>query len=55
MVNKISILNTILCKVKFSYGVETEYSANIIADKIWAQCNNVVRQFELTEEVLRHK
>ena len=37
MVNKIPILNKNLYTFKFTDDVEAEYSANIIADNMWAQ------------------
>ena len=42
MVNKIPILNKSLYAFKFTEGMEIEYSASIIADKMWAQWDNGV-------------
>ena len=39
-VNQILILNTRQYIVKFADGVEAEYSANIISENIWEQCDN---------------
>ena len=55
MVNETLILNTSLYTVKFTYGVEAEYSANIIAEKMWAQCDNVVNQVQLTKDNYKHR
>ena len=55
MVNETLILNTSLYTVKFSDGVEAEYSENIIAENMWSQCDNVVNQLQLLEDNLEHK
>ena len=55
MVNETLIMNTSLYTVKFTAGVEVEYSDNIIAENMWAQCDNVVNQVQLTENNLKHK
>ena len=55
MMNKIPILNTILNAFEFTEGVEVEYSANIIAEKIWSQCDNGVIKSQLLEEIFKHK
>ena len=55
MVNKIPILNTSLYAFKFTEGVEVKYSANIIADQMWSQCDNGVRKSQLLEEFFKHK
>ena len=36
-----------LYTVKFTDVTEVEYSANIIAENMWAQCENVVNQVQL--------
>ena len=55
MINETLILNTSLYTVKFTDGVEAEYSANIIAENVWAHCENVVNQVELTKYNFKHK
>ena len=55
MVDETLILNTSLYTVKFTDGVEAEYSANIIAEKVWAHCENVVNQVKLTKYNFKHK
>ena len=55
MLNEALILNTSLYIVRFSYGVEAEYSANIIVENMWAQCDNIFNQVHLTEDNLKHK
>ena len=55
MVYKISILNKSLYTFKFADDVEAEYSANIIADNIWAQWDNDVSQLHLMGDHLKHK
>ena len=53
MVNETLILNTSLYTVKFTDITEAEYSANIIAENMWEQCDNVVNQVQLTEDVFK--
>ena len=53
MVNETLILNTSLYTVKFTDITEAEYSANIIAENMWEQCDNVVDQVQLTEDVFQ--
>ena len=55
MVDETLILNTSLFTVKFTDGVEAEYSANIIAEKMWEQCENIVNQVQLTDDNFKHK
>ena len=50
MVNETLILNTSLYTVKFTDVMEAEYSANIIAENMWARCENVVNQVQLKED-----
>ena len=50
MVNETLILNTSLYTVKFADVMEAEYSANIISENMWAQCENVVNQVQLKED-----
>ena len=50
MVNETLILNTSLYTVKFLDVMEAEYSANIIAENMWAQCENVVNQVQPKED-----
>ena len=45
MVNETLILNTSLYTVKFTDITEAEYSANIIAENMWEQCDNVVTKY----------
>ena len=54
MVNDTLILNTSLYTVKFADIMEAEYSANIIAENMWAQCDNVVNQVQLTKYNFKH-
>ena len=54
MVNETLILNTSLYTVKFTDGMEAEYSANIIAENMWAQCENFVNQVQLTKDNFKH-
>ena len=53
MTNETLILNTSLFTVKFTDGMEAEYSDNIIAENVWAQCENVVNQVQLKEDNLK--
>ena len=55
MVNETLILNTSLYTVKFTDVTEAEYSANIIAENMWAQCDNVVNQVQLMVDILKHR
>ena len=55
MVNETFILNTSQYTVKFTEVMEAEYSSNIIAENMWAQCDNVVNQVQLTEDNLKHR
>ena len=50
MANETLILNTSLYTVKFTDVMEAEYSANVIAENMWAQCQNVVNQVQLNED-----
>ena len=50
MVNETLTLNTSLYTVKFTDVMEAEYSANIIAENMWAQCENIVNQVQLKED-----
>ena len=54
MINETLILNTSLYTVKFTDGVEAEYSDNIIAENVWAHCENVVNQVQLAEDNFKH-
>ena len=55
MVNETLILNTSLYTVKFTDVMEAEYSAYNIAENIWAQCENVVNQFQLKEDNFKRR
>ena len=55
MVDETLILNTSLYTVKFTEGVEAEYSENIIAENVWANCENIVNQVQLVEDNFKHK
>ena len=55
MVDETLILNTSLYTVKVKKGVEAEYSDNIIAENVWANCENVVNQVQLTKDNFKHK
>ena len=54
MVNETLTLNTSLYTVKFVDGVEAKYSANIISETMWSQCDNVVNQVQLKEDNFKH-
>ena len=49
------IMNTILYTVKFTVFMEAEYSANIIAENMQEQCDNVFNQVQLMEDHLKQK
>ena len=55
MINETLILNTSLFTVKFTNGVEAEYSNNSIAENVLAHCENVVNQVQLAEDNFKHK
>ena len=55
MVDETLILNTSLFTVKFTDGVEADYSDNIIAEIVWANCENVVNQVQLAKDNFKHK
>ena len=55
MVNETLILNTSLYTVKFTEVMEAEYSANIIAENMWAQCENVVNEVQLKEDNFKRR
>ena len=55
MVNETLILNTSLYTVKFTDVTEAKYSANIVAGNMWEQCDNVVNQVQLTEDIFKHR
>ena len=55
MVDETLILNTSLYKVKFTNGVEAEYSDNMIAENVWENCENVVNQVKLKKDNFKHK
>ena len=49
------ILNTRVCKVQFPDSSEAAYSANVIAENIYAQYNLVGNQFLLLDSIVDHK
>ena len=53
MVNETLILNTSLYTVKLLDVMEAEYSANITAENMWAECENIVNQVQLKEDNLK--
>ena len=55
MVDETLILNTSLFTVKFTDGVEAEYSANIIEENVWAHYENIFNQVQLTKDDFKHK
>ena len=55
MVNETLILNTSLYTVKFTDVMEAECSANITAENMWAQCENVVNQVQLKEDNFKRR
>ena len=50
MANETLILNTSMYTVKFIDVMEAEYPANITAENMWAQCENIVNQVQLKED-----
>ena len=55
MINETLFLNKSLYTVKFTDVMEAEYSANIIAENMWAQCENIVNQVQLTEDHFKRR
>jgi hypothetical protein len=49
------ILDTREYEVQFQDGSTTEYSANVIAENIYSQCDSEGRQFQLFTEISDHK
>ncbi len=49
------ILDTRLYTLEFANGVEAEYSANVIAENMWAQCDIEGNQYQLLEAIIDHK
>ena len=53
--NQNPILDSRLYVVEFADGAEAEYSANVIAKNIWAQCDADGNQYQLIEAIVDHK
>jgi hypothetical protein len=49
------ILDSRLYSVEFADGTEAEYSANAIAENMWAQCDIDGNQYRLMEAIVDHK
>jgi hypothetical protein len=49
------ILDTWLYVLEFQDGAEAEYSANVIAENMWAQCDIDGNQHQLMEAIVDHK
>ena len=55
MIDERLILNTSLYTVIFTDVMEAEYSANFIAENMWAQCENIVNQVQLKEDNFKQR
>ena len=53
--NQNPILDTRLYTVEFADGAEAKYSANVIAEDMWAQCNIDGNQYQFLEAIIDHK
>jgi hypothetical protein len=53
--NANSILDTRIYEIEFPDGGSDEYTANVIADNIYAQCDIQGRQYNLMEGIVDHK
>jgi hypothetical protein len=53
--NSNPILDTRLYTVEFADGAEAEYSANVIAENMWAQCDIDGNQYQLLDAIIDHK
>jgi hypothetical protein len=53
--NSNPILDTRLYTVEFADGAEAKYSANVIAENMWAQCNIDGNQYQLLDAIIDHK
>ena len=49
------ILDTRVYEVEFEDGAVAEFSANTIAENMWAQCDSEGRQFLLMDEIIGHR
>ena len=49
------ILDTRVYEVEFEAGAMAEYSANVIAENMWAQCNSQGNQHLLLKEIIDHR
>jgi hypothetical protein len=49
------ILDTRVYTLEFENGVEAEYSANVIAENMWAQCDVDGNQYQLLDAIIDHK
>ena len=53
--NQNPILDSRLYVVKFADGADAEYSANVVAENMWAQCDADRNQHRLMEAIVDHK
>jgi hypothetical protein len=49
------MLDTITYEIEFPYGRSDEYTANVIAENMYAQCNIEGRQYNLMEGIIDHR
>jgi hypothetical protein len=49
------MLDTITYEIEFSDGCIDEYTANVIAENMYAQCDSEGRQYSLMEGIIDHK
>jgi hypothetical protein len=49
------MLDTRTYEIEFSDGCSDEYTANVIADNMYAQCDIEGRQYNLMEGIVDHK
>jgi hypothetical protein len=55
MANRNPILDTCLYTIESLDGVEAEYSANVIAENMWAQFDIDSKQNQLMDAIIDHK
>jgi hypothetical protein len=53
--NANSMLDTRTYEIEFPYGHSDEYTANMIAENMYAQCDIEGRQYNLMEGIIDHK
>jgi hypothetical protein len=49
------MLNTRTYEIEFPYGRSDEYTANVIAENMYAQCDVEGRKYNLMEGIVDHK